>query len=943
MNANSLNYPATLVQGLLSPPSQGAVHDDPYRDLSFHSDSHFPPSSRPSSLVLPRRSSPSGRPLSFQYLPDTQRRLSAQSMDPRARPHPQAYLDDPAFSSDPEENPHFSMSSLGEFLPANPSALDVHASMQDNLYAHQGLARDRSAGPPQHLRAHTSVYDPQLPQSVYSSHPRSRSHASPLPPPRAPPSNDTWTFRPFDDPLDDFPYSERDLAPASNTFLDAKPRSHSNSRSRSHSHYQQDVSPTSSASSSPITPSLSLESAPSSISHSSYSHTSYSQSAYSHSSHSHSSHSHSDSSHGSAGLSKKLPPKKAPPAEPIVLLPPPAYSALPPPTDRPLPVTTASAPEIRQPWQPATDAPPRPTSVPAPKPSPPQNPIARPSELRKQRSRKTSAAPPLGGLDKIDELDETDPLGFAWHHDSRYEGVKKATDTAEAGANGGKDVAKALLDKDHAERKKHKKSSSANPNTTSFSISPGQIFPAFNAYHPQHTELPTLQRRAPAAQPPPQPPLRSSSSPSIPEISLQPPQPPSSSLLQPQLPPQSFHRHASSHSVQLEQQSVTMTQALMPAPPSRPASIHSQSSTQSLPPGTELAYAQPLPNPHPPNRAQTPPRHRLSRMTQDMVAVASATVAPAVNGAPFPTDPTFNPVFAQQPAQGTPYGMNNGPPPAPQQQSIYRASSGASSHSSHSSRTSRPPAPGLPPRLQQQQQMNSIPRPDIVLPPRHQAAKNRAQPQQPHYLPKRLVMPTPLQAQPNPQQQQVQGMPSYSGSPGDPMGPEYAGRPSPDAASSARQAQAKKAKEIPMASGGRNLLRKRATVSGSGSSPPGSAAPDGVMVGGAGAGAGNVVNGMQVVGNGSGPAYIPSSNASAAMFASKAGGSGSGSGSSKERDARTEWEMKQRQRELQKEREREWKREMAIDSQMQKEREREREREREKEREKGGRKLSKRR
>lgn len=458
MNANSLNsYPATLVQGLLSPASQGAAHDDPLQpSISSRS--------RPASLFIPHApNSRSTRPTSYPYPPTQQQSstasssyVSAATMASYSRPlPPQAFLDDPAFSSDPDENPHFSMSSLGDFLPVNSAALDVvrlfscplifrikvefahiffdfspasqHASMRDNMYSPESAPiRDRSSLPPQHLRAHSAAYDPQFPPSVSPHHPRTRSHASALPPPRAPPSHDTWAFRPFDDPLDDFPYSEQALAPASRSFQDAKSRSHSESRSQPH--YQPNVSPTSSASSSPITPPLSLESAPSSFSHSSYSHTSYSQSNYSHSSHSHSS--HSDASHGSSKAAK-MSTKKAPPAEPIVLLPPPAYSALPPPSDRPFPVTAVSAPEIRQASAATADVPPRSTSVPAPKAPAPPNPIARPSELRKQRSRRQSAAPPPGGLDKIDELDETDPLGFAWHHDSRYEGVKKLNEEAD--------------------------------------------------------------------------------------------------------------------------------------------------------------------------------------------------------------------------------------------------------------------------------------------------------------------------------------------------------------------------------------------------------------------------------------------------------------------------------------------------------------------------------
>lgn len=137
MNANSLNYPATLVQGLLSSPNQGALHDEPFLDLPLTSRSHLP--SRPPSLLVPN---PHDARSYQQFHPQHQRQLSSASsiastlsaspahhMSARARPIPQAFLDDPAFSSDPDENPHFSMNSLGDFLPANAPALDVVSSL----------------------------------------------------------------------------------------------------------------------------------------------------------------------------------------------------------------------------------------------------------------------------------------------------------------------------------------------------------------------------------------------------------------------------------------------------------------------------------------------------------------------------------------------------------------------------------------------------------------------------------------------------------------------------------------------------------------------------------------------------------------------------------------------------------------------------------------------
>lgn len=113
--------------------------------------------------------------------------------------------------------------------------------------------------------------------------------------------------------------------------------------------------------------------------------------------------------------------------------------------DRPPLIQNTSAPELRPPpAAPATDVPPRPATVPVPPlpgstlhanlptkessvasrlnntPHPPA------PEMRKQRSRKTSVAAPPKDLDRIDELDETDPLGYAWHHDGRFEAALNA-------------------------------------------------------------------------------------------------------------------------------------------------------------------------------------------------------------------------------------------------------------------------------------------------------------------------------------------------------------------------------------------------------------------------------------------------------------------------------------------------------------------------------------
>ena len=49
--------------------------------------------------------------------------------------------------------------------------------------------------------------------------------------------------------------------------------------------------------------------------------------------------------------------------------------------------------------------------------------------MTKTRSRKPSVATPPKDLDKIDELDETDPLGVAWHMPGPYDAIPKLAKT----------------------------------------------------------------------------------------------------------------------------------------------------------------------------------------------------------------------------------------------------------------------------------------------------------------------------------------------------------------------------------------------------------------------------------------------------------------------------------------------------------------------------------
>ena len=105
-----------------------------------------------------------------------------------------------------------------------------------------------------------------------------------------------------------------------------------------------------------------------------------------------------------------------------------------------------SAPELHAP-PPPVDVPPRPSTVPIP--APPASATAPPARRRRNSKNPSIAAPPRD-LDKIDELDESDPLGFAWHHDGPYEAIVKAASTLNPDPSGGTDQKRTQVRGNHS-------------------------------------------------------------------------------------------------------------------------------------------------------------------------------------------------------------------------------------------------------------------------------------------------------------------------------------------------------------------------------------------------------------------------------------------------------------------------------------------------------------
>ncbi|KAI0080355.1 hypothetical protein K474DRAFT_1704902 [Panus rudis PR-1116 ss-1] len=973
------------------------------------SSSGFP---RPSSAVYDELSSPfhSSRPLStpdfaadyppqpfplnpsprhFIYPPFSNIAPHQRPMHHR-RPPPPSLYDDPAFSSDPRENPHFSMTLGEQIVPANNSAFNLQQNTpSDYRHSRDGSARAQEALP-RHAPSRPSYqsYSSKVPSNAPPRlQPRVAGEKAPLDvysAPVLPPSSMAKLKRPLAPPAG---YDARALLPP--------PRYDAWSSDSSPASSEESV-PHSDISSAPTTPS----SSPPAPLHSKL----------------------FKLSHRKA--------EKHDEDRTIAHPPPPPYvnnSAAPQRGERlPFP-TNSSAPELRPPPAPAADVPPRPVTVPVPPITgsathPNAIPAHAPSsssrttttvpapEVRKSRSRKTSVAAAPKDLARIEELDETDPLGL-WHHDSPYDAALHAIKNgaldaigAGAGANG------KSKNKDGNKSSQGNPKGPINPNTTSFNVSPGEIFPSLGRNMPtpmnnpppplDQPKHPQLSKPSSRLAPPPQ--LQSQASRHSPQPAQSAPLPPSSAR-----PPQQDVGQAAPPVYDERNGRPRLEQAVQrPAPtPQQPAHAmqpsdhtpqHSRNSTYLTvpePSESDLAYTLPSPVPTLPNpydaqeqgeqgKLHNNNHYRISETPTEKLTLSNPYDAQDEHKLHkhhhAPQNLPQQNMMSQQPRVHFHDGSNSsgsvedlrrmssaGPPQGrgPNEQlnaDLYRSPSAPNNSRPLSQAYSQAPAP---------------PRPDINLPPRHTAPSQKSSSSQtrpaPHYLPKKLVMPTPLQQPAQslpPQPQQVHhvqlqrpGLAAYgdsagssaSGSSGESLsaggymrGPPGLGA-SPLSGPMSTPAQSlpqqgllpssgtqKKAKDIPI-SHGRNLLRKKTADKEKEKEKAGIVIPPNI---------GPLGPGLAKEG------YVPSSNAAAALFASKVnvggvprnnGGSG-GLGASPvgpavaASNAET-WERKARERtkELEKEKEREREKE--------KEEDKEREREREKEKSKGGRKLSKRR
>ena len=349
-----------------------------------------------------------------------------QQFTPHARPLPPSLLSDPAFSPDPRSNLHFfSMNDREEIYPASlsdslsdyaPTVADDESEVDHNyLPPRMRLLTNQDSNvvipPIQHARSQSTPYVPATtppPQNLGRSN---SARVIPVPPPNPIPRSSTPGSYHRKSSREELPQHVPRSSPihasasaAAQEYWQAPPP-YSDSEtdsSSSNPHTPSNSPPASTYRHLPRDPKRSPDTAPPLPEKHSPPNAQRSTLASSSSAH-------------AVSQPRKDVPAPAPQQTSSVS----SSVVRPPITPR-----NASAPELHPP-PPPIDVPPRPSTVPIP--APPSETPSAPLRGRRKNSKNPSISTPPRDLDSIDELDESDPLGFAWHHDGPYEAIAKAT------------------------------------------------------------------------------------------------------------------------------------------------------------------------------------------------------------------------------------------------------------------------------------------------------------------------------------------------------------------------------------------------------------------------------------------------------------------------------------------------------------------------------------
>ncbi|KAJ3750624.1 hypothetical protein DFH05DRAFT_102955 [Lentinula detonsa] len=171
----------------------------------------------------------------------------------------------------------------------------------------------------------------------------------------------------------------------------------------------------------------------------------------------------STSSTGPAGMSSKKTLIILEP--PRVLSPPPSYDELSP--NRPSTIRHISVPTLPSSQPKPMEVPPRPATT------------ANDSRTNEPRRNNTNTNPTRRnrGLDPIDELDESNPLGLSLHHESPYEAIKKVTQTSREPQQNTQQAAHVLMRKTSNRDEPASIPQASVPFGASLNLFPGQILP----------------------------------------------------------------------------------------------------------------------------------------------------------------------------------------------------------------------------------------------------------------------------------------------------------------------------------------------------------------------------------------------------------------------------------------------------------------------------------
>ncbi|KZT05823.1 uncharacterized protein LAESUDRAFT_750263 [Laetiporus sulphureus 93-53] len=673
--------------------------------------------------------------------------IPAPLMAQQERPVPQSMLDDPAFSPDPRRNPHFVMTTTEEIraafaAPSKPP--HVHVADATNAWKSQPLPfsqvprmlqpgfSDSSHLSVQHPRAQSAPYVPFTPRVISrdvvpsvsraSTHTISASSVFPLHTVWQPPA----TYRTssiYSDSIDGIePFLvQRTPETSSPSSTSSSPRGSPLSvASKTALPPAAPVNDEYKISHLPPPPAVSVVPPPRS---SSLAHAYPSRSA------------------------------QAPLPNPV------AIASEPIPTRPEPPLHNESSPELHSRAIPASQRLARSATVPAP-PAPPVNASSQapsrsqshttPREQQRgrsrdvqpvqnvprNRSRRPSVSAPRD-LDRIDELDETDPRGLAWHHESPYEAIARSVGRQKDGSG----MIGVGTANENGTQRKHDRSRERTlpipqPSANHFSVEPGQIFPTGALF--QAAQAPYVPPQATSSYPPLSTPYNEISSQTA-TSRLNPQNESVYASVAPSPPPvsQGVSAHGAHHLGKTQSRPVPTTEEQPPTSTSQistrrsPRRVPVPVDTVSLEPNAEtpsqpLMQQRPSQRPHvrfeSPTRPQVKPPLNQGSVDEGYNAGAGAQQPSAdTSSVPFPVQqPSRVPVHTAQPPVGQPQVHSN-----------YPGSNESSSTSTNADLIS---------------QAAGFQRPDIQLPPRRPPPSWQMQSSlPPSHLPKQLVMPAPLQ------------------------------------------------------------------------------------------------------------------------------------------------------------------------------------------------------